>query len=302
MTQISLLIATYNRAESLRRTLCSVAQQSLAPGEFEIVVVDNNSPDHTPQVCAEFAAGHPQLQFRRVAETRQGLSHARNCGIEAARGRYIAFIDDDEEINTGFLENYLHFFESHPQAAAAGGRMLPVYEGKLPRWFSPFLDRPVGSKLDLGSKPQVFKGKRYPIGGNMAMRRTVFERYGMFNPDLGRKGNQMLGGEEKDLFDRLRRGGEEIHYLPEAIVYHIIPESRVTKEYLRRLMPLAGASERIRTRAISPGAYLGALLSEGIKWGGTVVLLAWYVLTLRPPKGWMLMQIRWRTTQGLLGL
>ena len=94
--RLSLIIATYNRADYLPRTLNSLTNQSLGSELFEIIVVNNNSTDHTAEVCRSFAEAQPELNFTMVTEIRQGLSHARNCGINHAKGDYFAIIDDDE--------------------------------------------------------------------------------------------------------------------------------------------------------------------------------------------------------------
>jgi len=64
----------------------------------------------------------------------------------------------------------------------------------------------------------------YPGGGNAAYRREVFDKTGCLNVDLGRKGNNLIGSEEKDLFDKMTQMGMSFYYLPNAILYHIIPE------------------------------------------------------------------------------
>ncbi len=109
MKKLSIVVATYNRAPYLLRTLESLARQTLSPGLFEILVVNNNSSDNTPEVVAGFAGSHPQLQVRMVTETSQGISYARNCGIASSVGQYIVFIDDDEEANPEFAKSYFCF-------------------------------------------------------------------------------------------------------------------------------------------------------------------------------------------------
>src|SRR6202030_3038576 len=86
-------LPTYNRAELLRQTLEGVTRQNYPAGEFEILVIDNNSTDATAEVVASFAARSPAP--RRVVETKQGLNHARNRAIDEARGEVIVFGDDD---------------------------------------------------------------------------------------------------------------------------------------------------------------------------------------------------------------
>lgn len=300
MIEVSVIIATYNRAACLLRTLESLKRQTCDPAVFEIVAVNNNSTDDTDDVCARFAAEHPALNFRMVHEPKQGLSHARNCGIAASRGAYIVIIDDDEEVNPDFVKEYHAFFSLCPDVAACGGRIVPLYEFPVPKWLSPYAERPIAGQLDLGEDIREFPRKSYPGGGNMGIRRSAVERYGAFNPALGRTGTNPMGGEEKDLFSRLRAGGEKIYYLPDAIIYHIIPESKLTTEYFLRLSRMTGVSERIRSR--TEGTYVRRLFAECVKWGGTKVLMLGYLVSGRPIKGWYLIRMRWQITRGLLNI
>ena len=301
MIRISIIIATYNRGSSLVRTLGSVVRQSLDAGAWECVVVDNNSSDDTQQLFADFAAAHTDLNLRIVRETEQGLSHARNRGIVESVGEYIAIIDDDEEVNTGFARAYLDFFDSHPDAAAGGGKITPLYEFETPKWLSPIAERPIAGNLDMGPEIVPFRGERYPGGGNMALRRSAVEQYGMFNTDLGRIGKKLLAGEEKDLFRRLRAAGGKIYYVPGAQILHIIPPSRLTREYFARATRMIGVSERIRTLGISRWAYVGRLVGEAVKWCGTAVYGLSYLLKFQPARAGGLFSLRWNITLGLLG-
>ena len=104
MIEISLIVATYKRAEQLLVTLSSVAAQQTAPQRWECIIVDNNSTDDTRQRAASFIAEHPDLNIRYHFEPQQGLSHARNAGIAIAQGDIIAFVDDDERIEQGFFD------------------------------------------------------------------------------------------------------------------------------------------------------------------------------------------------------
>ena len=98
MKKLSLIIATYNRAQSLLRTLRSVVSQSAAPELWECIVVNNNSTDNTAEVFACFAAENQDFDLKMVTETKQGLSNARNAGITASKGKYVAIVDDDETL------------------------------------------------------------------------------------------------------------------------------------------------------------------------------------------------------------
>ena len=155
--------------------------------------------------------GRPYVPLQMVCETRQGLSYARNCGIEASSAPYIAIIDDDETVNPDFVRAYIDFFDSHPDAVAAGGRIVPAYEADPPKWISPYAERPIANPLDLGESVRPFPKDRCPGGGNMGVRRSAIERYGAFDPALGRVGQKLIGGEETDFFERLSRSGEPFY-------------------------------------------------------------------------------------------
>lgn len=299
--RLSIIVATYNRGVQLARTLNSLAEQSLDKTLWEAVIVNNNSSDDTEELFARFKSEIPDAwNIEMVFEGSQGLSHARNKGIAASRGEYIAFIDDDEMANTGFAKYYLDFFDSHPDAAAAGGKITPLYEYETPGWLSPWLERPLAAMIDMGKEIKPFKGARYPIGGNMAFRRTVMEKCGVFNPELGRSGEKLIGGEEKDLFRRIKDGGGKIYWVPGPEISHIIPKERLTRDYLSRLTRMIGVGERIRTKGKSGWPYFKRIVSEAVKWGATCVIGLGYLLTFRPAKAGYLFIMRWNITRGLL--
>ena len=297
MIRISLVIATYNRAGSLAETLGSVAQQTLPAGEWECIVVDNRSTDDTAVRFEAFAAGCPQLNMRRIYEERQGLSHARNAGIAAAQGEYIAIVDDDERLNPEFLAAYAALFDSYPEAMSAGGRVIAEYETGRPRWMSPFTEQPIANPTDWGDRVRPFPRGHIPAGGNMAFRRTAFERWGLFNPELGRVGTRLIGGEESDLFARLREAGAPCYYVPGAVIGHRIPASKLTDDYFDRLCRNVGVSQR--TRAAMAGREAELRRRERLKWGATLLLAAWYVLTLRVPKARYLVRMRRNISKGI---
>src|SRR5688572_314955 len=91
---ISAVITTYNRSSSLAAALNALLSQNAGGVRYEIVVVDNNSTDDTrATVEGLIAKGHTNVRY--VFESKQGITHGRNAGIAAARGRIIAFTDDD---------------------------------------------------------------------------------------------------------------------------------------------------------------------------------------------------------------
>ena len=119
---------------------------------------------------------------------------------------------------------------------------------------------------------------------------------------MGRKGNNLIGAEEKDLFDKMVDRGIQIYYLPNAILYHIIPDSKLTEEHFKNLTYSIGKSEKIRTLSISKKKYYSRLFSEVVKWGGSIILWIRFFFTLEFSKGNKLIQFRYNVTKGLLGL
>jgi len=299
---LSVIICTYNRERYIYRLLCSLAEGDYPRDGYEIVWVDNNSTDGSAAEAARFAADHPDVRLHIVRETSQGLSYARNRGIAEAAGDILVYVDDDATVNSAYLSTYARFFAAHPEVDAAGGPIIPAYEqGSEPRWMTHYVRRLLTGYLWFGDKAKPFPGNNYPGGGNAAYRRTVFERVGLYNVSLGRNGDSLAGGEEKDIFRKMTAAGMTFWYLPDAVLYHSIPPYKLQEPYFDRLTRSIGDSERLRTLAIGPSAYRRRLLSEGVKWCGTLVLAVSCLLTLRPAAARKLVRFRLRVTQGLLG-
>ena len=290
MKKLSLIIATYNRADSLLRTLQSVVLQTALPELWECIVVNNNSTDNTAEVFARFAAENQPFDLKMVAETKQGLSNARNAGITASKGGYVAIVDDDETLESSYIESYIEFFDSFPNAMAAGGAVRAVYEGHRPRWMSHFTERMIANPIDLDVVVTLFPNNRVPAGGNMAFRRELFTRVGQFNPRLGRNGQSLIGGEENDLFARLRAAGELLYFVPNAAIYHHIPDAKLTDEYFDRLSYNVGRSKALRAQNDEELSELMA--SERRKRVVTYILAALYTIALQPIKAQYLIRMR----------
>ena len=196
-------------------------------------------------------------------------------------------------MNEGFLRAYADFFDSHPEAVVAGGRIVAEYPGGRPAWMSKWVEMPIANPMDFGDAVRPFPAGRVPGGGNMAFRRAGLEGFGGFDPSLGRANGELIGGEENDFFERLRRGGETIWYVPGAVMWHIIPPSKLTEEYFRRLSRNVGVSQRLRARIHGRMAKTCAL--EIAKWGATLLL----ALTMPPRKSRWLLRLRWGIARGI---
>lgn len=294
MIRLSLIIPTHNRSERLIAALESVIRQDLPAADWECVVVSNNSTDDTVARFGDFAARYPGLNLRLVTEDGPGVSYARNRGIAETSAPLLVFIDDDERINPGFLRAYADFFDAHPDAVVAGGRIIAEYVTGRPAWLSKYTEMPIANPMDFGDAVRPFPAGRVPGGGNMAFRRSAALRYGGFDPSLGRVGRMLIGGEENDFFERLMRGGETCWYVPGAVMWHIIPPEKLTESYFRRLCYNVGVSQRLRADMYR--RYPKTLLFESLKWGATLLLS----LTMPPRKSLWLIRMRYEISRGLL--
>jgi glycosyltransferase involved in cell wall biosynthesis len=298
---ISVILCTYNRDKYIYNVLKSVAENDYPHDQYEIVLVNNNSTDGTENECRRFQADYPDIRFRYFLEKNQGLSYARNCGIRNAQGDLLAYVDDDATVNPEYLRTYSDFFTHHPEAVAAGGPILPVYETEEPEWMTHYTRQLITGKLFLGNNQREFPRGAFPGGGNACYRKSVFDTVGLFNVELGRKGNSLIGAEEKDLFDKMTTHGMHFYYLPNAILYHIIPPHKLTQDYFNRLTYSIGVSERYRTQQISRKKYLNRLCKEAVKWGGTIALWCGFAIRGECAKGNKLVAFRRNVTRGLLG-
>ncbi|MFW5850695.1 MAG: glycosyltransferase [Bacteroidota bacterium] len=298
--KISAVICTYNREEYILDSLMSLRDQTLDRSEYEIILVDNNSTDATPLKCMEFSrsVSDVNLNYHYYHETRQGLSYARNRGIECAQGEIIVFLDDDAVASQTYLEEIVAFFEQHTNVSAIGGRIFPKYEKPKPSWMPEVLT-PLFSIINLGEKDKPFRSGKYPIGANMAFRRSVFDVCGGFNTELGRTGKNMMGGEEKDLFYRMQQHNLFVWYAAKPWVYHIIPESRMTKDFLKNQAIGVGMSENKRTQ-FSIGKRMFSYAKECIKWIGSLFYFFFYAVQLQFHKAFIIMQFRFWVSSGLL--
>jgi len=232
-TRITVILCTHNRARSLATTLESVVTQTLRqPVGWEILVVDNNSSDGTRQVVEDFRRRYPE-RIRYLFESQQGISHARNSGIQDARGNILTFIDDDETAGPEWLQNLTANLYTG-EWSGAGGRILPVWNCPRPRWLadeSALTSAPL-AMFDAGTEAGELAES--PFGANMAFRKEVFELCGGFRTDLGRVGKSMLSGEDSEFGRRVLAAGRRLRYEPSALTYHPVEEYRVKQQYFLR--------------------------------------------------------------------
>lgn len=229
--QASVIVCTYNRAESLKKTLDALAQLEV-PAEFswELLVVDNNSSDSTRAIVESYAQSIDSLRY--VFQPEQGLSHARNLGIEQSRGDILLFTDDDVRPEPNWVQQTVANMEEN-DCDACGGYIAPDWETTPPLWLTGRFYGFLAIKTDEGPY-LIERGGSLPFGANMAFSREVFDKVGLFDTSRGRKGNVLASGEDGEMFERILTARMKVMYFDNARVHHHIEAFRTRKKYFRR--------------------------------------------------------------------
>jgi GT2 family glycosyltransferase len=222
--EISVVICTYNRAESLAKAVASLAVQALPDGlTFEVVVVDDGSTDATQSVILELAQSC-RIPIRYVRDAGNGIAAARNRGVVEAHGRWIAFFDDDQIAERDWL-NALYSVAFESGAPCIGGARKLTLDPDTLAGLSR-VSRLILGEIDQGPNPFPCGRNALICTGNLMVERAVIARMGGFDPAL------VHGGEDTDFLMRLRREGIVCWYAPRAVVYHVIPAYRTEAPYL----------------------------------------------------------------------
>lgn len=257
----TILICTYDRADELARTLASLSRVTTRIS-WDVLVVDNNSTDHTSNVVELCARTFP-VPLHYLFEPRQGKSNALNAGMDRARARVIVFTDDDVEVPEGWLDAAVQPLLERQDIDYTGGPVRPGWGAPRPPWLDETgnLGGTIAVK-DHGSSPFIFEDQRKtPLGVNMAVRRTLVEKIGGFRPDLGRNGQSLLGQEQAEFFYRSRRAGARGLYVPAMWLTHLVPAARLTRDYFRRWWFWKGISHA-RLHSMHGSTELGLDLSR----------------------------------------
>ena len=239
---VSILICTYQRAALLEETLAALGSTTVPDAcNVELIVVDNNSSDHTADVVRRFAA-HAPWPVKYTTETSQGKSFALNRGISMAQGDIIALTDDDVLPVKDWLVRICDAL-TDPSVKFVFGKVLPRWEVMPPPELLVVKAHAIWGPLalvDYGDElvrydAEHFRDRRLPIGANLAIRRSAIEQVGGWRTDLGRVDNSLIAGEDRELCVRLYKSGlYKGLYDPKLVVRHFVPASRLTRRYFRR--------------------------------------------------------------------
>lgn len=257
---LTVVVCTYNRVALLTRCLDALLAQTAAPGDYEILVINNNSRDGTGLLLEQRRLqlqGLPQSQrprLRHLFETRQGLSVARNTALEASASPWIAYLDDDAIAGPDWVS---HACRDLPPLAAdvavVGGPIEPILAAPLPDWLPDWLE-PFLTIIDLGDQPRLSDQESLFAGANVIFRREALRQLGGFSPRLGRTGTNLASNEEVYLWQLLRRHGWRCAYLPSLPVRHQVEEERLHYSWLMRRLLAQGRSDTTMQRLLGDAA------------------------------------------------
>ena len=235
----SACICTYNGAARIGAVIKALAAQTLSTDSWELLVIDNASMDDTSAIAERMLAQAFSGSGRVVREAHPGLSFARVRAVQEAKAQVLCFLDDDNLPNPDYIEKAIAAFKTKPKAGVIGGKVLAQWEAKptaLAEKVAPF----ALAICDHGDAPQLIDGTGAGIvGAGMCVRRKALEEaYGSklcAGSVTGRKGTNLISGEDTALCVAARQMDYECWYEPSLVIRHLLPARRMEKDYLVRL-------------------------------------------------------------------
>lgn len=229
---------TFRRPETLRRLLDGLASQR-APFAWELVLVDNDDAG----LAAEVVDRNPTpVPTRVLHEPRSGATHARNLGIDHAAGDIVAMIDDDVVPSPDWLDRLTAPIRAG-RADAVGGRVVLDPTVPRPAWF----DEPVVGQyltnFDLGAEEHELGPGGFVVTASAAFRTELLRAVGGFDTRLGPRGDTQLVSDDVQLCRAVVAAGGRLRWVPDAVVVHELPASRLSRRWILRRAYLQGRSD-----------------------------------------------------------
>lgn len=222
----SVIVTTRNRSNLLKKCLDSLLNQSIDKKEFEVVVINNNSVDNTEVLLKRYQKLFPN--FNTIFEERESCGHARKVGSAVARGKWLAFIDDDAYADFRWLENAANFIANNPKAVVFGGPYDRYCLVEIPDWFPEDY-----GKLNYGNQNRELDLKNESItGSNFFILKQELNEVGGFNSDLGMNGNSLGYGEEIQILYSIQSRNKPIYYVYNVKVFHNLAKYKLSLKWM----------------------------------------------------------------------
>ncbi|MEH1971583.1 glycosyltransferase [Nostoc sp.] len=298
---MDIIICTYNNANLLDRVLTALSLSKVSPSyQWTVLVVDNNCTDNTSAVVEK----HINLQIipglRRIVEQKQGLTHARLCGIKNTTSKWLAFVDDDCLLSENWIDKAIQFAASHPNCGAFGGKVVLDWEITP----SPILVKHSGkyAAYERGETSKQLSRDNYQIpGAGLVLRRTALEKSGWLDKQLlnDREGKKLSAGGDSEIVLRILNAGYQLWYTPDCVLHHFIPTKRISEAYLFNLMyGFGAAAPYIASMRWNRSYYIWLLVSILRIFKGFLQIIAYYIKAAINPNNKSEALIMWNWTKG----
>jgi glucosyl-dolichyl phosphate glucuronosyltransferase len=266
---ISVLIATCNRGEMLRKTLENMSNIDRDGLKVEFVVIDNNSTDNTSEVIKSF---EERLPIRHLFESRPGKNCALNKALkDVTLGRVVAFTDDDVKPRNDWLNVIYETSKSTDDFSIFGGVVENVFLEKPPRWLTEIAEEE-NSILRPYRQFMVYHGEfdadwpenRFPAGANFWVKKDVFRNARSFDERFGPRPKDRIMGSESSFAKKLCENGHKILYCPRAHVQHFVRGEDLSFATIRSKLYMGGKTGPhlwgLRPKELYEKAYIAWLL------------------------------------------
>ena len=236
MTRLTIVIRTHDREGLLGLLLDTLAVARLPAGGAEVLVIANNCRDGTHALLAARAETFP-LPLRWIAEPKAGKSHALNRALPEVATPLVAFVDDDQRVDEGWIEALFAAADGHPEADLFCGRLIPDWDGSEPPWVhdrGPYRIYPLPTPDFAPGDEERWLDPSGPLpgGGNIVAHLPWLARVGPFATELGPVGHNLGGGEDADWLRRAFAAGARLLYVPTMLQLHHVESERLTVGYL----------------------------------------------------------------------
>jgi glycosyltransferase involved in cell wall biosynthesis len=236
---LSIIICAHNpRVEYFDRVIKALKVQTLPMEQWELLLVDNASI----QPLCEKVDLNWHFNARHIREDRLGLTSARLCGIQSSQSEVLVFVDDDNVLDSEYLEIVLRISKQWTMLGSWSGQTIPEFEEQPSDWTKPYWGYLAIREFDRDQWSNLYQNDITPYGAGLCVRKIVAEEYlRLVNSDpkrmsLGRKGKIMLSGEDIDLAYTACDLGLGTGLFASLKLIHLMPAKRLSEEYLLKIV------------------------------------------------------------------
>jgi glycosyltransferase involved in cell wall biosynthesis len=237
--KVSVVIPTYKRANLVCLTLDSLLEQDFPKEQYEVVLVDNNSPDNTAEVINDyFERNRGKMNIQYVMEPRPGDGYARNTGAAVAKGEYLLFADDDSLFDTNWISCMYGIQQLYPNVGITGSRILIKWDEEPARWVKRY--EYLLARSTHGDSGYIIKSNGIFIANcSLGIRKGLFVEVGGNNP--GQNGDWLVGDAEVGLCIKVKALGYVSAFTEDTTMWHMQTKAKNGSypDIIRRLKNVA---------------------------------------------------------------